>query len=314
MLYATIKKSTIEWFLGGYMKRRWRWMLLLCLILMIPAQASANSPPPAAEYDYSLQIVNAPTEDFCVMLLTRDPGATRDALLNGVRADHINMVQALFSLEVEGWHPVFEVPESGLIQAAGTNFIEWKIVTQSLSEYRVLCVTESGVVRVTDPVVRRDYANRARYNASTNQLTQEIDYGDYSNRVLLAVTVTLIVELLLLRVYGFVTVKNLRVAILTNLCTQAFLNIILFVTHYFEFYNNDITLLLILEVLIPAVEAFVYAKLFEGKTIKKRVAYAIVANLSSFGVGILIYSPMTFLLCIYWIPQILILFITSLFN
>ena len=134
------------------MKRRWRWMLLLCLILMIPAQASANSPPPAAEYDYSLQIVNAPTEVFCVMLLTREPGATLDALLNGVRADHTNMVQALFSLEAEGWYPVSEVPKDGLVRFSGDPLIEWHYIDQEWNEYRILLTTESGTIQVTDPV------------------------------------------------------------------------------------------------------------------------------------------------------------------
>ena len=162
--------------------------------------------------------------------------------------------------------------------------------------------------------MRRDFTNKASFNVSTNQVTQSIDYGEYIKRVLIAIGVTLFVELVLLKKFGLMNRKNQRTVIMTNLCTQAFLNIVLFVTHYFEFYKSDITLLLILEVFIPTAEAFVYAKLFEGRTVKKRVQYAIVANLSSFGAGILIYNPMIVLFCIFWIPQYCILFITSLFN
>ena len=272
------------------MKRHWRWMLLLCLILMIPAQASANSPPPAPEYDCSLQIVNAPTEDFCVMLLTREPGATREALLNGVRADHVNMVQALFSLETEGWYPVSEVPEDGLVHFSGDPLIEWFYIDQDWKEYRIMLTTESGTIQATDPIVRRDFTNKASFDVSTNQVTQSIDYGEYIKRILIAVGVTLFVELILLKMLGLMNQRNLRIVIVTNLCTQAFLNGMLFVLHYFEYSRWDWSLLFILEAGIFAIESIVYAIHLESKSAGYSVRYALVANLCSLIVGLLVYG------------------------
>lgn len=296
------------------MKRRWRWILLLCLILLIPVSASANSPAPGPNYDFSLELVNAPGNPYIVGILTREPGAKQIELVKHIEPDQTEMLAALFSLEAEGWYPVSEVPESGLVQDGGNRTIDWMTITQSMKEYRVILVTESETVHVSHEIMRRDYANEATYELKTNELTQHIDYWEYAKRVIIAVSVTLVVELWLLKKFQFSNPKNRRMVIVTNLFTQTLLNCILFVTHYYEFTEADLTWLLILEAVIPAIEGFVYAKLFKERTVKQRILYAIVANLTSFAVGMLLYNFGIIFFILYWLFFLIPTFVDSLFT
>lgn len=296
------------------MKRRWRWILLLCLILMIPVSASANSPAPGPNYDFSLELVNAPSRPYIVGILTREPGAKQIELVKHIKPEQREMLAALFSLEAEGWHPVTEVPTGGLFQANGTAQIEWMTITQSMKEYRIILITESGTIHVSDPVTHRDYANRATYDLETNQLTQHIDYQDYGRRVLIAVLVTLIVETLVLKLFGFPVKQNLRVIVLTNLSTQLLLNVVLFVTHYYEFTQDNASVLLLMELVIPIIEAVAYAKFLQGRTVKRRVLYAFIANFTSFAIGMLIYNAYTAILFLFYSPMIIVYWFNCLFD
>lgn len=272
------------------MKRRWRWILLLYLILMIPASASANSPAPGPSIEFTLKLVHAPNEAYAITILTREPGVSQSVYMSDVHPEHRKMIAGLFSLADEGWFPVTEVPNVGLFQAEGTSKIEWATVTQSMKEYRIILVTESGKVHATNPVFHRDYANEATYDLETNQLTQDINDLDYGRRVLIAVGVTLFVETLLLFPFEFSFKKNLRLVVFTNLATQLLLNVVLFVTHYYEFIQDNWSVLFIMELLIPTIEAIVYAKYMQGRKIGTRILYAFTANFTSFFIGMLIYD------------------------
>ena len=272
------------------MKRRWRWILLMILLLIIPSQAFADSLPPPPEADYVLHVTHARNEAFCVGILTREPGATKETLLADLQPSDETMVDALFSQTAQGWYPVADLPEGGLIRAAGDETIEWMRVSQPIHEYRILCVTKSGTVQVTDPIVRRDYTNHTVYDASTNQLTQSIDFWEYGKRLLIAVSVTLFIEMLLLKPLGFSRKQNWRLVTVTNLATQFLLNAVLFVTHYFEFTSQDWSVLLWLEIAIVVIEAVVYALLLKEKTVMRRVLYALLANAASLWAGMIVYA------------------------
>jgi hypothetical protein len=296
------------------MKRRWRWILLLCLILMIPVSASANSPAPEPSVEFTLQLAHAPNEAYGITILTREPGAAQSAFMNDEHSVHREMIAAMFSLEAEGWYPVTEVPTGGLFQAKGTAQIEWMTISQSMKEYRIILITESGTIHVSDPVTHRDYANRATYDLETNQLTQRINYKDYGRRVLIAVLVTLIVETLVLKLFGFPVKQNLRVIVLTNLSTQLLLNVVLFVTHYYEFTQDNASVLLLMELVIPIIEAVAYAKFLQGRTVKRRVLYAFIANFTSFAIGMLIYDAYSAMLFLFFSPMIIVYWFNCLFD
>ena len=296
------------------MKRRWRWILLLCLILMIPVTASANSPAPEPSVEFTLQLTHAPDEAFGITILTREPGAEQSAFMRDEHPEHREMIAAMFSLKAEGWYPVTEGPNGGLFQSPGKTRIEWMRVSPPMKEYRIIIVTESGAVHVSDPVIRRDYANMATYDLKTNQLTQQINYQDYGKRVLIAVSVTLVVESLLLFAFGFTFKKNLRLVIITNLSTQLLLNVVLFVTHYYEFTQDNVSVLLIMELVIPIIESLVYAKFMQERTIKRRVLYAFTANFTSFYIGMLLYNFQQTVTYTYLLPFLVLFWIGSLFS
>ncbi len=264
---------------------------MLLLLLFIPSLASANSPPPAPQPDYVLNLEYPPEETYCIAILTQDSeNALPAEALRLAYPDSGPMIDALFSLTDEGWYPLREEPDGGIVQRAGISRIVWMDLAQRPTEYRLLFATQSGLVQVTDTVVRRHYSNYNVYEVAANRVIQNINYRDYAIRVIIAVVITLAVELGLLVAFGFSFKQNWRLVVATNLITQLALNIILFATEYFEWGPDESVLLVWLELVIPVIEAVVYARLIRERTTLRRIVYAFVANYASLVTGMMLYA------------------------
>ncbi len=273
------------------MKRRVICIAALMFLLFIPTSAKANSLPPPPTPDFSIQIVNPPQEPFCIWVLTEEAsGASAEDFSRLVSNADQNMVLALLSMQENGWYPVLEAPDGGIIRAAGDNKVEWKELSQKTLEYRLILSTKSGIVQTTEPQVRRDYSNSAVYNASTNQVEQKSVFYKYLIRVGVAIAITLAIELAILNPLGFSIRKNWKLVVLTNLVTQIIMHSILFYNHYFEINQDVYHMILWLELVIPIVEATVFAIFMKERTVIRRIFYALVANPSSFVTGVILYT------------------------
>ena len=193
-------------------------------------------------------------------------------------------------MQEQGWYPVLEVPDGGMIRAAGDDKVEWKELSQETLQYRLILSTKGGIVQSTEPQVRRDYSNSAVYNVKTNHIEQKTVLYKYLLRVLVAIAITLAIELAILNPLGFSIRKNWKLVVLTNLVTQIIMHGILFYTHYFEINRDAYHMVLWMELAIPVVEATVYAIFMKEKTVIRRILYAFVANPSSFISGVILYS------------------------
>ncbi len=112
------------------------------------------------------------------------------------------------------------------------------------------------------------------------------------------ILITLACEMLLALLLGFVEKRALLLLLWVNLATQIALNLLLNLIHFLE--GNDAFFIgyVLLELLVFAVEAFLYCRLMKTRETAPRsnrfyIGYAFAANLLSFvvGLGVALYLP-----------------------
>ena len=156
---------------------------------------------------------------------------------------------------------------------------------------KVIAVTQSGDIYVSDSYEKTEYQAEYTLDFQTFSL---VSTGNPFVRLIsqFASTFipTLIIEFLILLLFGFSVKKNIISFVSANFATQIFLTFI-----YAIYYPSagvffiNFAILPIVELLIIAVESVVYCLTFKDKSKIKRVVYAVVANLCSW-IG---YSALT---------------------
>ena len=114
--------------------------------------------------------------------------------------------------------------------------------------------------------------------------------------MLARMALTLAVELLLALVFGYRTARQLRIIATVNVCTQLGLNLLINLANWQAGLFAFLLAYFGLELMAFLVEAVLYARwLTPGRSSKKAVLYALVANVLSFWAGIQVSM---------WIPGI----------
>lgn len=249
----------------------------------LPVQADAG---PKAEI--ILTIKNVPDEPFYVDLLVQNSEGT-GSMLNLDDYDP-ELLSALKSQEKTGWYPAL---------VNGTQFrLYGNIVTeindgearftytQSLPDrFKVILVTANSIV-VSEPVEVNSFLTRIEMDAMTGALRSPNFLADTLLSFALMLITTLIVEGFLLWLFKLAARVNLNLFIWTNVATQTFLILTsAYVLYYFGFVAA-LLVILIDEWIIFITETIVYAKFLVHPSLKRKVIYAILANLASVSVGL----------------------------
>ena len=172
------------------------------------------------------------------------------------------------------------------------------------STFKVIVITKSGDVTVSNEITARAFHSECEYDFSTNTLKENFFNTDYAKNLavesLIFCGFTLFHEGIVLLCFGLFRKKNLVRFLVANLITQTLL-------FGFNLSYRLIPLLqykyffawLAVEALITVIELFIYCKKLVRKdgsvSIKRNITYAIVANLISAFIDI----PIIFLVDIF---------------
>ena len=245
-----------------------------------------------------IKILNAPTEPYYVaLLMPTDYVADID---DPSRFDHIpedkDWVREIFyeydedgfrlftyaggtnSICYSGWQNDFY---------RGENIVEYGYMVPST--FKVMIVTDSGEVTVSNELTAKRFHSQCEYDYSTNRLTEVLipSIGpDFYIETALYLVITLVVEGIVLLCFGLFRKKNLKYFFIVNLVTQSMLfafNLLsrIFITILF----NHFALWLVMEAVILVVETIWYSKKLVNKngdvSKVRNIFYAITANLVS---------------------------------
>lgn len=276
------------------MKKILLFVLTLTVVLLSALPMSADMGPKPS---ITIYVENAPDETYYLDLLIEqeepnnrmsqeeidsyDPemlAALRDYNENGLRA----------ALSYGSAVPIFGKITGEQVDGKTVHTFSYFGIPDTV---KVIAVTQSGDIYVSDSYEKTEYQAEYTLDFQTFSL---VSTGNPFVRLIsqFASTFipTLIIEFLILLLFGFSVKKNIISFVSANFATQIFLTFI-----YAIYYPSagvffiNFAILPIVELLIIAVESVVYCLTFKDKSKIKRVVYAVVANLCSW-IG---YSALT---------------------
>ena len=276
------------------MKKIILFVLTLTVVLLSALPLSADMGPKPS---ITIYVENAPDETYYLDLLIEqeepnnrmsqeeidsyDPemlAALRDYNENGLRA----------ALSYGSAVPIFGKITGEQVDGKTVHTFSYFGIPDTV---KVIAVTQSGDIYVSDSYEKTEYQAEYTLDFQTFSL---VSTGNPFVRLIsqFASTFipTLIIEFLILLLFGFSVKKNIISFVSANFATQIFLTFI-----YAIYYPSagvffiNFAILPIVELLIIAVESVVYCLTFKEKSKIKRVVYAVVANLCSW-IG---YSALT---------------------
>ena len=261
--------------------------VLLCLAVL-PGTASADSGPKPA---VTIQVVNAPADTYYLDLLITDP----DDYPNIDPADYDpTLIAGLKSWEDEGWYPALVTgtgaPLFGEL-TPGEDGAHRFTYFGLPDTFRIAVSGPDGAQATDEPFTRTVFYTHLTYDWETNTVTQATSpAGFYGLQFLSTLAPTLIVEGVLLWLFGFRARRDWLVFLIVNLATQAGLHLWIgsgaMAAGSHPLYY---LVLIVAEVPILLVEMLAYMFLLKEHGKARRALYALCANAASYALG---YFPL----------------------
>lgn len=262
-------------------------ILLQTVFLLFPQEVFADMGP---KPKLIITVVNPPQSEYYLDLLvdydlplSENLGELRDALdRKKIKLIEDNSKDGWYAALVHGtrvplWGKLTGEPQDGTMKHTFGYF-------GVPDNYKIIIVTSDNEVIITRTIHRKSYTSEVIYNYLTGEITEQGGLTlawTYTKQFLMSLFVTLIIEGFWLLVFRFKTVRSLTVFFFVNLSTQALLTIVVSTSQLLLGIYASYIVLIFSEIIIGALESILYIiNLKEGKK-TKRVAYAIVANLSS---------------------------------
>ena len=279
-------------------------ILLLLTAMLLTVSALADSGPKA---QLTVKVVNAPNELYYLDLLAEgeyehegdsDFSSLSDEERAALDAD---MLAALRAAVPDGWHACLAQGVNGppiwgdLVgedAGNGTQLHTFGYVGVP-DTYRILIVTKSGESWVSDTLHRATLQSSATVDWAARTANVPSPAMAYALQFLCTLLPTLLIEGLLLFAFGYRSKRSWRVFLLVNLVTQGAFAVYLAVIVLNHGVSGWSLLFYIpIEIIITAVELLCYRRLLTEKGKGRATGYAIVANVHSATVGLLLIDPL----------------------
>lgn len=239
--------------------------------------------------EIKITVDHAPTELYYLDLLVKESFLGE---INPEKTyDHPEMIEKLKAYEAEGWIPALGSARAFMWGELTGSMIEGKMVHifsyHVPDEFRIILVTQSGKVMVSDPIQRDTFYFTMHFDAQSGKITVPNVAIQYAVQFTTTFIPTLIVEFMVLLTFGLYSKRNLIVFLIMNLITQIFLTFTVNMALIQMGLLSAIVFFIFLEGFIWIFEMIVCWKFFDKKrSTGRRIAYALVANILSFILGI----------------------------
>lgn len=273
------------------MRRNLRSILLFLLAAVLLAGTAFADTGPKPQL--AVKVVSGPEEPYYLDLLAEGKGGNglsqeeRDALDQ-------DMLSALLSAVPEGWHACVTegtgVPIWGeLTSEGGVHTFGYVGVPET---YRILVVTQSGEVWMSETLERKVLQASATLDWAAGTVKVPPVWVGYVLQFLAALVPTLVIEGVLLLVFGFQWKRSWRAFLLVNLVTQGALAVFMSFHIVRDGFGWWFLILLVpAELVIALVEAGLYCKLLQGRSRARSFVYGLTANAISALLGWYLAEP-----------------------
>ena len=278
-------------------------ILLLLTMTLLTVSAFADTGP---KDRLTVKVENAPSEPYYLDLLEEGKlqereGSDRSNLGEERAALDTGLLDALCAAVPEGWHACTVQGTNGppmwgdLIgedAGNGTQLHTFGYVGVP-DDYRILIVTKSGESWVSEELHRATLQSSVTVDWAARTAAAPSAAAAYLLQFLCTLLPTLLIEGALLFAFGYRSRRSWRMFLLVNLATQGAFAVYLAVTVLNHGVSGWSLLFYIpIEIVITAVELLCYRRLLTEKSKGRAAGYAIVANVHSATVGLVLIDPL----------------------
>lgn len=282
------------------MKIKWIVTLIfLSLVYCFPVRADMGPKP-----GINITVKNPPAETYYLDLMIEgdDQANLYQNLRNQGPCDE-KLLELLRTSRETGWHLGIvdgtNMPMSGKPQGrADENKMIHEFGYMGVPDrFRIIVVTESGEVKISNLFNRNSFISNLVFDFESGKVKSKFPIAvSYLFQFATTCIMTLMVEGILLLVFGFSKKNNWIIFLRVNLITQILLTVLLGSVLIRSGLLAAMLLQAPLELIILLGETIAYAFLLEGYTKGRRIGYGITANLCSWILGFIMITFQYFLI------------------
>lgn len=272
------------------MKKILIWLLMLLSLFSFTHMVYADTgPKPKLEVIAS----NMPDELCYMDLLIDYPVDNVYSNIDKIDGYDMEMINVLKKYNKNGWRSAMvtgtNVPMFGDIKCNimnGKCNVEYGYVGLP-DRFKIIVVTKSHQIVVSNQIERKAFSSKVYFDFQTGKAYEDLEIPLYIKQFIETFVLTLVIEGIILLLFGFSIKKNYKLFLTINLITQLLL---LCVVGIFMINKGTIYAFisyLLFEVVILIIETILFSRYLCEHNICRRRLYAVVANLISFLVGVI---------------------------
>lgn len=266
--------------------RLFKTVIMSCMLLIVFSTTAYADMGPKDEL--IVYVKNAPKEVYYLDLLTKNSSSYNNFHEEGGKeALDKNMLELLYSYKSEGWMPALTegtgVPLWGSLtgKADGEHMVHQFGYVGLPDTYRIIIVTQSGNVTVSDVFTRKALQSSISFDYATGKAVVPSIIILHLKQFGWTFSITLLIEGFILLLFGFKLRDNWKIFLLTNFITQILLTATVGVMLIKSGTTSAHLVQFPVEIAILIIEVFVYKRFLVGNSNSRKVNYGIVANLIS---------------------------------
>ncbi|MET0018115.1 hypothetical protein [Oscillibacter sp.] len=273
-------------------------LLTLAALLTVPALADSGPKPLLI-----VRVENGPEEPYYLDLLAEgDPDPKyMDYCLDWNYSEEERaaldpqLLQALRDAVPKGWYACVAQGNQGTpiyAKLTGDGNIRSFSYVGVPDTYRVIVVTKSGESWVSEPITRHALQCSAKVDWAKKTISVAPTWVGYMLQFLATCVPTLVIEALVLLLYGYKWKTSWKPFLTVNLVTQGALSLYYSVTivrHGMSFWF--LFLFVPAEVVVAVAEALLYRRFLTGQSKTRAVVYGLTANAASAVIGFFLAEP-----------------------
>lgn len=269
--------------------------IIIAITLCFPMYASADMGP---KPKIKIIISNPPKGEYYLDLLV--DYSSENAYHNHVEPqNNPERIKILESYREGNWRPALLTGTSSPLWGKLTGTPDGDKMVHDFGymgvpdRYKIAILTDDNRITVSQEITRSTFDSTIYYDFKTNSITQKPVAVSFLLQFLFTCVCTLLIEGVILLLFGFNIKQNWKPFLIINIITQIFLNLILSTVMLSTGLLLAFILYIPLELIILIVEILCFAKFLKQHSKARRVVFAVTANIVSSLIGFIII-PTTF--------------------
>ena len=267
-----------------------RFLLIITAAMLLTVTAFADFGP---KPQLVVKLKNAPEERYYLDLLAE--GSAPAEGFPGELTPYDSMYDTFVAAIPEGWHACVAQGTGGAPiwgKLTGENGIHSFGYHGVPRTYRILIVTKSGETWVSEPHTRTVLQSSVTVNWASRLVYSPPVFIGYLLQFLSTFVPTILLEGILLALFGMISTRNLSRFLLVNFLTQGALAVYCSITFLEQgFHILMLAPFLMIECLITVAELILYRRCFREFTLRRIFFYTISANALSAAAGWFLAEP-----------------------